>query len=137
MNEDIKQGAVQLAKGLKEEAKVITENVKEYVGKTKEKLDPDKDGKIQFDEAKEVLMSEAKDGLDKLKALVKDEETPLKVKATIMEAMDKLKPVIDATKMEAEIAKEKIEAKIEHIKEVEEVKEEVKAEVEEAKEELE
>ena len=118
MNEDIKKGATLLAKGLKDEAKVLSENVKDLVDRTKAKLDPDNDGKIQFDEAKNILTAEAKEGFDKLKALVKDEEVPLKVKAELIEVMDKIKPVFEAKKEEVAAYKEKVEEKFEQVKDV-------------------
>ena len=66
MNDDIKKGAMQMADGLKAEAKEAMGKVDEVKGK----LDTNKDGTVDFDELKDGVFGEAKEGFDKLKALM-------------------------------------------------------------------
>lgn len=115
MNRDITDGAQQLMRGLKTEAKGIT-------SKIVSKFDANNDGKVDFAELKKEIVGEARDGVDKLKALTADEELSQKTKDEINKAIDKIKPMIEAAKMDVEIKKEKIMAEIEHRKQVEEIK---------------
>ena len=121
MNSDIKDGAKQLVKGLKAEAKDVTTKIVR-------KFDDDGDGKIAFAEIKKEIVGDAKDGVDRLKALAANEDIPQKTKEEINKAIDKIKPMVEAAKMDAEIKKEKIEAEIEHLKKVDEIKNEVSEE---------
>lgn len=121
MNSDIKNGAKQFVKGLKAEAR-------DFTAKVASKLDEDKDGKIEFDDLKKQVVGEAKDGIDKLKALAADENLSQSAKDEINKAISKIKPMVEAAKMDAEIKKEKIEAEIEHLKKVDEIKSEVSEE---------
>ena len=105
MNSDIKDGAKQLVKGLKAEAKDVTTKIVR-------KFDDDGDGKIAFAEIKKEIVGDAKDGVDRLKALAANEDIPQKTKEEINKAIDKIKPMVEAAKMDAEIKKEKIEAEI-------------------------
>ena len=122
MNSDIKDGAKQLVKGLKAEAKDVTTKIVR-------KFDDDGDGKIAFAEIKKEIVGDAKDGVDRLKALAANEDIPQKTKEEINKA-------IEAAKMDAEIKKEKIEAEIEHLKKVDEIKNEVSEEAAELAEEI-
>ena len=118
MNSDIKDGAKQIVKGLKAEAR-------DFTTKVANKLDEDKDGKIEFADLKKQVVGEAKEGIDKLKALAADENLSQNAKDEINKAISKIKPMVDAAKMNAEIKKEKIAAEIEHSKKVDEIKNEV------------
>ena len=118
MNSDIKDGAKQIVKGLKAEAR-------DFTTKVANKLDEDKDGKIEFADLKKQIVGEAKEGIDKLKALAADENLSQNAKDEINKAISKIKPMVDAAKMNAEIKKEKIVAEIEHSKKVDEIKNEV------------
>lgn len=129
MNSDIKDGAKQLVKGLKAEAKDVTTKIVR-------KFDDDGDGKIAFAEIKKEIVGDAKDGVDRLKALAANEDIPQKTKEEINKAIDKIKPMVEAAKMDAEIKKEKIEAEIEHLKKVDEIKNEVSEEAAELAEEI-
>lgn len=129
MNSDIKDGAKQLVKGLKAEAKDVTTKIIR-------KFDDDGDGKIAFAEIKKEIVGDAKDGVDRLKALATNEDIPQKTKEEINKAIDKIKPMVEAAKMDAEIKKEKIEAEIEHLKKVDEIKSEVSEEAAELAEEI-
>ena len=129
MNSDIKDGAKQLVKGLKAEAKDVTTKIVR-------KFDDDGDGKIKFAEIKKEIVGDAKDGVDRLKALAANEDIPQKTKEEINKAIDKIKPMVEAAKMDAEIKKEKIEAEIEHLKKVDEIKNEVSEEAAELAEEI-
>lgn len=129
MNSDIKNGAKQLVKGLKAEAKSVTTKIVS-------KFDDDGDGKIKFAEIKKEIVGDAKDGVDRLKALAANEDIPQKTKEEINKAIDKIKPMVEAAKMDAEIKKEKIAAEIEHLKEVNETKSEVSEEAAELAEEI-
>ena len=129
MNSDIKEGAKQLVKGLKAEAKDVTTKIVR-------KFDDDGDGKIAFAEIKKEIVGDAKDGVDRLKALAANEDIPQKTKEEINKAIDKIKPMVEAAKMDAEIKKEKIEAEIEHLKKVDEIKNEVSEEAAELAEEI-
>jgi hypothetical protein len=117
MNQKIKNGAEQLAEGVMEEAKKFAKDAKGKAVDIKSKLDVDNDGKVD--------VNDLKDSFDKLSALLKDEDLPAKVKDDISDVVEKIRPKVEAVKMEAEIKKEKIEAEIAHIKEVKETKEEV------------
>lgn len=129
MNSDIKNGAKQLVKGLKAEAKSVTTKIVS-------KFDDDGDGKIKFAEIKKEIVGDAKDGVDRLKALAANEDIPQKTKEEINKAIDKIKPMVEAAKMDAEIKKEKIAAEIEHLKEVNETKSEVSEEAAKLAEEI-
>ena len=118
MNSDIKNGARQLVKGLRTEARDISLKIAS-------KFDEDGNGKIDFLEMKKEVVGNAKDGVDKLKAVVQDEELPQKAKEEINKAIDKIKPMVEAAKMDAEIKKEKILAEIEQKKRVEQMKADV------------
>jgi hypothetical protein len=118
MNSDIKNGAKQFVKGLKAEAR-------DFTAKVASKLDEDKDGKIEFDDLKKQVTDNAKEGVDKLKAIMNDDQLPEKTKEEIGKAIDKIKPMLEARKMDVEIRKEKIEAEIEHRKQIEEMKSEI------------
>ena len=121
MNDDIKKGAMQMADGLKAEAKEAMGKIDEVKGK----LDTNNDGTVDFDELKDGVFGEAKEGFDKLKALIDSGDLPQKVKEELAEAVEKIKPAVEAKKMEAQIAKEKLEAEINHKKEVKSLKDEI------------
>ena len=120
MNSDIKNGAKQFVKGLKAEAR-------DFTTKVASKLDEDKDGKIEFDDLKKQVVGEAKEGIDKLKALAADDNLSQNAKDEINKAISKIKPMIDAAKMNVEIKKEKVEAEIEDMAKAEDVQSDVDA----------
>lgn len=113
MNENIKTGASLIADGIREEANGI-----------KNKIDRNGDGKIESEDISESVKTIA----GKLSKLLSNKELPEKVKGEIKEVTDKidsLVPQIEAKRMEAEIAKERIKAEIKHAEEIQKIKDEV------------
>lgn len=139
MNDDIKQGAIQLAKGLKTEAMKLTKEAIDTIEKVKADIDQNNDGKIDMTEVKlfgETALSEAKKSLDKIAIQLKDENVSNETKEKLVALFDdfkaKTEPIVEKTKKELLKATEEIKEKVET---VEDVAEEVKDEAEEIVEE--
>lgn len=84
MNKEIKEGAEMFVSGVKEEAK-------EAVKKIAQKHDSDGDGKIEAEDVGGEFAKSAKEALDKLESVLKDDDLPEKAKKEISEAMEDLK----------------------------------------------
>jgi hypothetical protein len=97
MNNDIKNGASQLAKGLKAEAIEFKGKALETFDKVKNNFDKNNDGKVEFKEAGESAAEEAKKALDKVAKLFEDDSVPAKTKAELKSAVDNLQSKVSPT----------------------------------------